>query len=108
MSKYGAKKTFVEGITFDSRAEALQYVALRILENNGHITELKTQVKFDLAPSVIIQGRKRPPMRYVADFVYMQDGKQVVEDVKGMLTPVYKLKRHLMKSVHNIDILETK
>jgi hypothetical protein len=72
------------------------------------ITDLQLQVKYELAPSVVIQGRKRPPIRYVADFVYMQDGKRVVEDVKGMLTPVYKLKRHLMATVHGIEILETR
>lgn len=108
MNKYGAKKTVIDGTTFASKAESLRYIALRILENNGHISYLKTQVKFDLAPSVVIQGRKRPPIRYIADFVYMQDGKQVVEDVKGMLTPVYRLKRHLMATVHGIHILETK
>lgn len=107
MSKYGAKKTVIDGITFDSKAEASRYSVLRLLANGHTITDLRTQVRFDLAPSVVIQGRKRPPMRYIADFTYMDGGKLVVEDVKGMLTPVYKLKRHLMKAVHSIDILET-
>lgn len=108
MSKYGAKKTMIDGITFASKAEANRYLVLRLSANGYTITDLRMQVKFDLAPSVVIQGRKRPPIRYIADFVYMQDGKQVVEDVKGMLTSTYKLKRHLMKSVHGIEILETK
>jgi len=46
-------------------------------------------------------------MRYIADFVYKDDeGKTVVEDAKGVLTPVYKLKRHLMMHVHGIKINE--
>lgn len=108
MNKYGAKKTIIDGITFASKAEANRYLVLRLLANGYTITDLRMQVTFILAPSVVIQGRKRPPLRYMADFVYMQDGKQVVEDVKGKLTPVYKLKRHLMKSIYGIDILETK
>ena len=62
-------------------------------------------------------GRKRPELRYVADFVYweidqarkndFQNGKWIVEDVKGILTPVYRIKRHLMMSVHGIEIRET-
>lgn len=106
-NKYGAKKTVIDGITFASKAEASRYMVLRMLANGQTITDLRMQVAFELAPSTVIQGRKRPPIRYMADFVYMQDGKRVVEDVKGMRTPVYKLKRHLMATVHGIEILET-
>jgi hypothetical protein len=108
MSKYGAKKTTIDGITFSSKAEANRYLQLIMLGKAKKITDLQLQVKYELAPSVVIQGRKRPPIRYVADFVYMQDGKQVTEDVKGMETPVYRLKRHLMATVHGIEILETR
>jgi len=108
MSKYGAKKTTIDGITFSSKAEANRYLQLIMLGKAKKITELQLQVKYELAPSVVIQGRKRPPIRYVADFVYMQDGKRVTEDVKGMETPVYRLKRHLMATVHGIEILETR
>lgn len=48
----------------------------------------------------------RPPLRYVADFVWEEGGKTVVADVKGVAVDVYKVKRHLMKAVHGIDILE--
>ena len=103
MSKYRAKRTG----KYASGAEAKRAAELKLMERAGVISDLREQVAYTLAASVIIQGRKRPPMRYFADFVYMQDGQEVVEDKKGMLTPVYKLKRHLMKSLYNIDILET-
>lgn len=103
MSKYGAIRT--NG--YASKREASRAQALKILERAGNISELKEQVVFEIAPSVVIQGRKRPPMKYIADFVYIEDGVQVVEDCKGFRTSEYRIKRHLMKSVHGIEILET-
>jgi hypothetical protein len=44
---------------------------------------------------------------FKADFVYIRDGQEIVEDVKGRLTDVYKLKKKLMKACHQISILET-
>ena len=107
MTKYHNIKVIVDGIKFDSRAEALRYQVLKKLENSGVISDLQLQVAFVLAPSVIIKGRKKPALKYKADFVYNHKGQKIVEDVKGVLTAVYKIKRHLMKSVHGIDILET-
>lgn len=107
MTKYNSKKTVVDGITFSSKKEAHRYTQLKKLEDNRYISDLRLQVKYELAPSVIIGGRKRPPIRYFADFVYIHGGKEVVEDCKGMRTAVYNIKRHLMKSVHGIDIVES-
>ena len=108
MNKYGAKKTEVCGITFDSKAEAMRYGQLINLELAGHVTGITRQVPFVLAPSVHLSGstRKKPSLRYVADFVYSdtRTGKIVVEDVKGVITPLFRVKQHLMKSVHDIDI----
>lgn len=106
-SKYKNKKTIVDGITFDSMAEAKRYSELKTYENSGAISKLELQKVFHLAESCVINGRKKPPLKYKADFVYMQNGKQVVEDKKGFLTQVYKMKRHLMKSVLGLDIFET-
>lgn len=107
MNKYHNKKVIVDGLKFDSKSEACRYQVLKKLENNNVISDLRLQVVFDLAPSVVINGRKKPALKYKADFVYNHNGKKIVEDVKGVLTAVYKIKRHLMKSVHGIDILET-
>ena len=103
MSKYGNRRTG----DYSSKRESRRANDLAILERTGHIKDLKEQVVFEIAPSVVIQGRKRPPMKYIADFVYYVDGQRVVEDVKGLRTDVYRIKRHLMKAVHGIDILET-
>jgi len=105
--KYGNKMTVVDGETFASKLEARRYRELVIMQLAGAITDLKTQVAYVLCPSVVIAGLKRRSMRYIADFVYKDDeGKTVVEDAKGVLTPVYKLKRHLMMHVHGIKINE--
>lgn len=109
-NKFGAKKIEVAGIMFDSRAEARRYGQLIILERAGHISGLTRQVPFVLAPSVKFEGEKRakPAMKFTADFVYSEGGKIIVEDVKGCMTRDFTMRRHLMKSVHNIDVKVTK
>jgi len=99
-SKFGNHKTVVDGITFDSKAEATRYSVLKVLQAAGVVTQLRLQVPYDLA----VNGLK--VCRYIADFVYTMDGKEVVEDVKGMRTPEYKLKRKLMLAVFGIEIQE--
>ncbi len=105
--KYRSIKTVVDGITFDSKGEAARYCELKLMQKQGLISNLQLQVKYVLVPSVIINGRKKPPVRYIADFVYEQEGITIIEDFKGRITPVYSLKRHLMKHVHGIDIFES-
>ncbi|SDI64969.1 Protein of unknown function [Paraburkholderia steynii] len=108
-SKYGNVPTVVNGITFDSAREAARYEVLARLQLAGQISELQIQVPFDVVPAAVVAGKSRRPVRYIADFVYRDaGGARVVEDVKGMLTAIYKLKRHLMKVVHGIDIVEVK
>lgn len=106
-SKYRNRKTVMDGIKFDSKNEALRWLELKALAKAGKISELQRQRSFELAPGVKINGRVRPPLRYIADFVYLEDGDLVVEDVKGRITEGYRIKRHLMKSIHNINIRET-
>lgn len=100
--KYGNRKTVVDGITFDSMAESRRYLLLKALQKGGHIRKLERQVKYLLA----INGVKIAD--YVADFRYVDVKRQaeVVEDVKGVKTPVYRLKKKLMKAIYGIDIAE--
>jgi hypothetical protein len=100
-SKYGNRKTVVDGFKFDSQAEATRYSVLKILQASGLISGLRLQVPYQIN----VNGKKI--CRYVADFVYIEDGKEVVEDVKGMKTPVYNLKKKLMEAVFGVVILET-
>ena len=102
MNKYHAKPTFVEGRRFASRKEAARYSELRLLERAGKIQDLQTQVPFELIPKT----RHGRAVRYVADFVYMQNGRKIVEDAKGVRTPVYKLKKRLMAEFLGVEIVE--
>lgn len=105
--KYHNKKTEYKGMMFDSQKEAEHYVILEVLENVGAISNLRRQVKYELIPKLKWStGKTYRATYYIADFVYERDGKTIVEDVKGFRTPVYKLKRLLMKWLHNIEISE--
>lgn len=109
-SKYRSRKVEAFGLKFDSTAEANRWGQLLVLERLGHIQELRRQVVFQLAPPVKIDGEKRarPALRYIADFAYVRDGSIVVEDVKGVQTETFRVKQHLMKAVHGIDVLLTR
>jgi len=117
-TKYHAKKTVIDGITFDSKKEADRYVQLKVLEKAGEIEGLQMQVEYELIPAQYGPDRitptgkhKRGPLleravKYKADFVYKVDGLTVVEDVKGFKTKDYIIKRKLMLWVHGIQIRE--
>lgn len=102
-SKYRAKKEKVDGITFASRKEASRYRQLKLMEKAQAIQDLQIQVKFPLIPKTKY-GRE---VRYIADFVYYEQGKMVVEDTKGFKTDVYKLKKRLLAEKYGIEIKET-
>lgn len=106
-SKYHARKTTVDGITFDSKREACRYLALKGMEAEGTIEGLRRQVRYELIPAFDVDGRHYRPVYYVADFVYVEDGKEIVEDVKGMRTDVYRLKSKLFARRYGINIKET-
>lgn len=106
MNKYRNKPVQIGAEKYRSGLEAKRHQDLLLLERSGTISNLRREVPYVLIPGVRIQGRMRPPIRYVADFVYTCDGKQVVEDAKGMRTPVYRLKRHMMAAILGIEIRE--
>ena len=82
-----------DGITFDSMAEMRRYRELKMLEKSGVISSLELQPKFLLIPKTEKGGRA---VYYKADFKYIKNGKTVYEDVKGVKTEVYKLKKKLL------------
>jgi hypothetical protein len=118
-SKYGNKKVVRNGITYDSQREADRHAILKLLERAGKISDLERQVKFVLIPAQyapdtigarggVKKGRLlEREVSYVADFVYTENGKRIVEDSKGFRTPEYKLKRKMMLYFHGIEIKET-
>ncbi len=101
-SKFGAVKTTVDGIEFDSKAEARRYSELKLLEHAGKIKNLERQPRYDLEVNGVKIGF------YKADFRYWDQAssQQIVEDVKGMRTPVFAIKAKLMKALHRVEIVE--
>jgi len=111
-NKFNAQKVVFDGMTFDSRKEHKRYIELKAMSQRGEIYDLQHHTKFELVPSVKLEGEKRakPAIRYFADFTYYTAlGAYVVEDVKSKATrklAPYRQKKHLMKTVHGIDIKE--
>lgn len=104
MSKYRAERTSIDGIKFQSKREAQRYVELKLLKRAGKIQDLKLQPAYKF-PIMYDSGRH---IFYRADFKYF-DGdtaKVIVEDVKGMRTQVYKIKKAMMFYFHGIEIVE--
>lgn len=131
--KYGAKPTTVDNIRFASQKEARRYQELRLLERGGHIQCLELQPAFDVWVQELSVGarlkrvaarmRGRPEPKnlqhkvctYFADFRYqereLRDSENehwrvVVEDVKGVRTPVYRLKKRMVEAQYGIQIRE--
>lgn len=106
-TKYHNRKTTVDGITFDSLKEARRYSELKLLERAGVISDLQRQVKYELIPAQRVEGKVvERACNYVADFVYNENEKTIVEDTKGYRTADYIIKRKLMLWVHGIKIRE--
>ena len=112
-SKYRNVKTTVNGMTYDSAKEARRHQELLLLERAGKIEALERQKPFVLVGSVFLDGRRKPPIRYYADFCYRVcdngDYYRVVEDTKSPITrkdPLYRAKKHMMKAIHDIEITE--
>jgi hypothetical protein len=108
VSKYGNRKTVTaDGLIFDSRKEAARWQELKLLERAGQIYNLQRQVPFVLVPKQERDGRiVERQVVYKADFVYTENGVDVVEDVKGRRTKEYVLKRKLMLWEFGIQIKE--
>ena len=95
MSKYHSRKTEVDGISFDSKKEADRYLELKLLQKAGVVKNLKRQPRFTLQEPFRCDGNWYRKIEYVADFMYEENGQMIVEDVKGMKTDVYKIKKKL-------------
>ena len=100
-NKYSNHKVDMAGIKFDSKKEAARYRELQLLEKAGVVADIELQPKY----RIVINDRK--VCDYTADFRYIEEGKTIVEDVKGYKTPVYNLKKKLMAAVYGIEIRET-
>tara|TARA_R110000782_G_scaffold186455_1_gene276599 strand:- start:145 stop:498 length:354 start_codon:yes stop_codon:yes gene_type:complete len=94
-SKYGAIRVEYDGHKFDSKLEAARYKQLRLMEKAGEVKDLELQPKFPCE----VNGKKI--CTYISDFRYkLRNGKEVVEDVKGVETAVFKLKKKLVEALY--------
>jgi hypothetical protein len=103
-AKYGNRHVTVDGIKFPSEKSARRYKDLKLLLHADRIRNLRLEVPYKL----MVNGS--PVCMYRADFVYDEyTGRwaEVVEDVKGVRTPVYLLKKKLMRAILGIEIRET-
>jgi hypothetical protein len=102
--KYSAKPIVIDDIRFASTAEGNRYMDLKRLRDAGEIADLECQPKFP----IVVNGHKI--CTYLGDFRYVDvaTGKITVEDVKGMSTPVYRLKKKLVAACHDVQIVEVK
>ena len=107
-NKYGARRGVVAGKKFDSLAESRRFAELSRLQRLGVITDLRRQVPFELIPAQYDEEGKllERAVTYKADFTYERDGALVVEDVKGVRTKDFVIKRKLMLYVHKIKLVE--
>ena len=117
--KYKNKRVEFDGLIFDSLKEKRRYCELQILQKQGIISDLRLQVPYELLPAIYedrtIQLKTKTKTQrklvqrattYVADFVYVADGKTIVEDTKGFRTKEYELKKKMMRSLLGIEIHE--
>ena len=98
-NKYKNIKTEYNGVIYDSRKEATRAQELDLLLKAGIISNLQRQVSFP----IVINGKK--VFSYIADFVYTEKGKQVVEDVKGVKTAIFNLKKKCVEAEYGIEII---
>lgn len=102
-SKYKAVRCQdANGEKFDSKAELRRWGELKWMATCDAISNLTRQPKFD----IVVNGKKCG--FYKADFSYTKAGVQIVEDVKGVRTPVYKLKKKLVEALYGITITEVR
>jgi len=102
MNKYRAIPTTIDGIIFASKREAARYAELKIMQKAWLITDLQLQPTYQ----IVINGIKVCKVKL--DFSYSKNGALIVEDVKGVDTPVSRLKRKLVKAMHGVDVVIVK
>ena len=101
--KYRNTPIEIDGIRFASKREGRRYQELKLLERAGEISALELQPRFPLR----VDGKLI--CTYVADFQYVAKGKSIatVEDVKGVQTPEFKIKRKLFETLYGVGLLLT-
>tara|TARA_R110000851_G_scaffold327364_1_gene496780 strand:+ start:384 stop:707 length:324 start_codon:yes stop_codon:yes gene_type:complete len=90
--KYKNIPTELDGINFDSKKEARRYQDLKLLQMGNVISNLEIQPVIPL----MVNGTKIG--RYTGDFKYIENGKEIIEDVKSTATKTrdYMLRKKIL------------
>ncbi len=100
-TKYNARETWIDGIKFASKLEANRYVELKFLLQAGQISDLILQPAFVLQEGFRDRyGKAHLPIKYVADFQYIEEGEEVVEDTKGFENTVWRIKKKMFLKLY--------
>lgn len=97
MNKYKNTKIVIDNIKFDSVLEANRYQELKLLQRAKQISNLRLQVPFLLQEGFKKNGKTHREIKYIADFVYEENGQTIVEDTKGICTDVFRIKQKLFE-----------
>ena len=107
MHKYNAKKVTYDGFTFDSTAEYERYLQLKAEEAKDEISSLSVHPRFELIPAFIKKGKTEKeisPIFYEADFSYLRNEEEIVEDVKGFETDEFKILEKLFEYTQPVQL----
>lgn len=100
-TKYNAKVTWVDDIRFASKFEANRYMQLKLLLQAGQISNLILQPAFVLQEGFRDRyGKAHLPIKYVADFQYVEEGEKIIEDTKGFENAVWKIKKKMFLKLY--------
>lgn len=92
----GKLERTVDGVLFASKAEATRYVVLKRRVQAGEIDALELQPRFEIIPAFADSGgHKHRATFYTADFRYNENGRAVVEEVKGHESRDFRLRMKL-------------
>lgn len=114
MNKFGAKRITIDGITYDSQKEAYRAQELKLLERAGVISKLERQPTFILLPAFRHAGKSYRAVQFTPDFIYQENGRTIIEDVKGIsrggrkvtATDGYQLRKKLFLRLYGPTIDE--
>ena len=95
-SKYHNKKTIVNSIKFDSKKEADYYCDLLIRQKAGELSDIKLQPEFILQDKYRYDGKGIRAITYKADFSFIENGKEIIVDVKGFKNEIYRIKKKML------------
>ena len=108
-NKCNNKKVTINGIKFDSKLESKRYIFLKHKEDIGEISNLELQTKIICQDKFKDRdGKSIREILYRPDFEYIRDGEKVIEDAKGFVMPLFKIKMKMLKAKGiYVDIVKT-